>query len=107
VTDESLLDEMRAAVRGDRQRAEQRRARGPEPVDEAPPAEPAKAEQTELPPEKDGFLKRLVRTPFRTKPERARRRDAASSVAPISTDMSAPCVLASQRLSLPGDEASS
>jgi len=68
VREESLLDEMRAAVRGDRQRAQRRRAREPDPVDEAPPgAEPAEAEQTESPPEKDGLLRRL-RTPFRMKP---------------------------------------
>ena len=51
VREQSLLDEMRAAVRGDRQRAEQRRAR--EPVVEASTyAEPPQAEpgRTEPPP---------------------------------------------------------
>ena len=55
--DESLLDEMRAAVRGDRQRAEQRRAQEPDSVDDAPPqAKPPEAdlERTEPPPEKGG-----------------------------------------------------
>jgi hypothetical protein len=64
VSEESLLDEMRAAVRGDRQRAERRRAQEPEPVDgktpevETPEAEP---EHTEPPTEQAGFLKRLTR----------------------------------------------
>ena len=47
VSEESLLDEMRAAVRGDRQRAERRRAQEPEPVDGRPP----QAETPEVEPE--------------------------------------------------------
>ncbi len=64
MSEESLLDEMRAAVRGDRQRAEQRRAQEPEPVDGAPPqaeTPEAEPEHTDPPPEKAGFLKRLTR----------------------------------------------
>ncbi len=63
VSEESLLDEMRAAVRGDRQRAERRRAQEPDSVDDAPPqTEPPGAEQEHTdPPEQDGFLKRLTR----------------------------------------------
>jgi hypothetical protein len=66
VREQSLLDEMRAAVRGDRQRAEQRRARGPEPVTEAPiQAEPPEAEpeHAEPPPSPDeaGFFRRITR----------------------------------------------
>jgi hypothetical protein len=64
VREESHLDEMRAAVRGDRQRAEQRRARDAEPMDEATPeAEPPgiDAPEAEPQPEQAGFLKRLTR----------------------------------------------
>ena len=65
VRDESLLEEMRAAVRGDRQRAEKRRATPPsqpaaeeaEPRAEDPPAEAAEAE-----PEEDaGWFRRFTR----------------------------------------------
>lgn len=42
VSEQSLLEEMRAAVRGDRQRAEQRRA---EPSSPVPSGDPAQAEQ--------------------------------------------------------------
>jgi hypothetical protein len=64
VREESLLDEMRAAVRGDRQRAEQRRAQEPDSVDDAPPeaeSPEAEPESAELRPEERGFLKRLTR----------------------------------------------
>jgi hypothetical protein len=64
VREQSLLDEMRAAVRGDRQRAEQRRAREAEPVDVvAPEADPAGSDalEDEPRPERTGFLKRLTR----------------------------------------------
>ena len=63
VREQSLLDEMRAAVRGDRQRAEQRRAR--EPVVEAatyaepPEAEPGRTEPP--PPDEAGFFRRITR----------------------------------------------
>jgi hypothetical protein len=62
VREESLLDEMRAAVRGDRQRAEQRRVREaePEPDEKTAPADPPTAE-SEPESEKAGFLKRLTR----------------------------------------------
>ncbi len=63
MSEESLLDEMRAAVRGDRQRAERRRAQEPEPVDgPPPPAETPEAEPEHAdPPETAGFLRRLTR----------------------------------------------
>ena len=65
VREQSLLDEMRAAVRGDRQRAEQRRARDPEPVAEAPTqAEPPEAEPEHTeppPPDEAGFFRRITR----------------------------------------------
>lgn len=61
--DESLLEEMRAAVRGDRQRAEKRRAAGTsqpapeaaEPEEEARPAERAEPE------EETGWFRRATR----------------------------------------------
>jgi len=61
VGEESLLEEMRAAVRGDRQRAEKRRATPPpqpsteaeQPEVEAPPVEAAE-------PERAGWLRRLI-----------------------------------------------
>jgi hypothetical protein len=64
VSEESLLDEMRAAVRGDRQRAERRRAQEPEPLEGAPPqaeTPETEPEHTGPPTEKAGFLKRLTR----------------------------------------------
>jgi hypothetical protein len=63
VSDESLLEEMRAAVRGDRQRAEKRRAAGsPQPATEAvepeleePPAGTGDSEK------KDVWFRRVTR----------------------------------------------
>ena len=49
-------------------------------------------------------LPRRVRRNSAVPPGRAARPDAASSVAPIATAIGAPCVLASERASHPGDE---
>ena len=63
VREQSLLDEMRAAVRGDRERAAERRAQdtphGSEAEPEAP--EPVEPEVEEEPPKQDGFWGRLTR----------------------------------------------
>jgi hypothetical protein len=54
VQDESLIDEMRAALKGDRERAEQRR----QSAAPAPRAEPQDPPQ-EAPPARKGLLARL------------------------------------------------
>jgi hypothetical protein len=61
VREESLLEDMRAAVRGDRQRAAERRA---ESTPEPPPAQPVANEpEVELErDEKPGWLARLRRS---------------------------------------------
>lgn len=62
--EESQIDEMRAAVRGDRERAEQARQRSTENVLgllEQPAADPTPAQEPEPEPEpRRGFLSRLL-----------------------------------------------
>jgi len=64
VRDESLLEEMRAAVRGDRQRAEKRRATHRPSQQSAEPEEPeveASPVWTAEPEQKSGWYRRVTR----------------------------------------------
>ena len=63
--EQSLLDEMRAAVRGDRERAAERRAHDTPQASEAEPEpatpEPVEPEVEDDPPKEDGFWGRFTR----------------------------------------------
>ena len=68
MADESLIEEMRVAIRGDRERAEQRRREAPAPVSAVEPASPLEeipiqepAVEPEPAPESVGWWARLRR----------------------------------------------